>query len=63
MSKGLERYKVFLRFLRVLTCPLTALDFSSQFPVLSFQKNRLELWPHLRHREQMPQWLIFQKSR
>jgi len=34
MSKGLERYKVFLRFLRVLTRPLTALDFSSQFPVL-----------------------------
>src|SRR6516164_4674910 len=25
MSKGLERYKVILRFLRVLTCPLTAL--------------------------------------
>src|SRR4029077_11274475 len=24
MSKGLERYKVFLRFLRVLTRPLTA---------------------------------------
>src|SRR5438270_559527 len=37
MSKGLERYKVFLRFLRVLTRPLTALDFSSQFPVLSSQ--------------------------
>src|SRR5579864_3519571 len=59
MSKGLERYKVFLRFLRVLTCPLTALDFSSHFPVLNSRKTRLELWPHLRHREQMPQWLIF----
>jgi hypothetical protein len=28
MSKGLERYKVFLRFLRDLTRPLTALETS-----------------------------------
>src|SRR5580700_7527181 len=38
MSKGLERYKVFLRFLRVLTRPLTTPDFSPQVPALSFQK-------------------------
>src|SRR5215469_3214539 len=37
MSKGLERYKVFLRFLRVLTRPLTTPDFSSPLPVLSSQ--------------------------
>jgi hypothetical protein len=46
MSKGLERYKVILRFLRVLTRPLTALEnqFSvpgSQFP----EKTGLELSP------------------
>jgi hypothetical protein len=34
MSKGLERYKVVLRFLRDLTRPPTALETSSQFPVL-----------------------------
>src|SRR5436305_6430784 len=35
MSKGLERYKVFLRFLRVLTCPLTTLETSLQLIIVS----------------------------
>src|SRR6266567_2712549 len=60
MSKGLERYKVVLRFLRDLTRPLTALE--TKFSVPGSQLNRLEPSPCLRHREQMPQWLIFQKS-
>src|SRR4029077_4088238 len=60
MSKGLERYKVFLRFLRVLTRPLTALE--NQFSVTGSQLNRLEHSPYLRHREQMPQWPIFPKT-
>src|ERR1700739_2261240 len=62
MSKGLERYKVILRFLPVLTPPLTALDFSSHFPVLSSQKTRSEASPRWRHREQMPPWPIFPNS-
>jgi hypothetical protein len=34
MSKGLERYKVVLRFLRDLTRPLTALETKFSVPVL-----------------------------
>src|SRR5438477_6952766 len=43
MSKGLERYKVFLRLLRVLTRPLTSLE--TQFSVPGSKENRLEPSP------------------
>src|SRR5579864_2337702 len=62
MSKGLERYKVVLRFLRVLTRPLTALENQFSVPGSQFLEKPARTLAHLRHREQMPQWLIFQKS-
>jgi hypothetical protein len=44
-----------------LTRPLTALELQFSIPGRQFLKTGSELWPRLRHREQMPQRLVFQK--
>ncbi len=61
ISNGLERNKVFLRFLR--SCA-TASGSQNQFLVPDSQCSvePVELLPFMRHRELMPQWRMFQKS-
>src|ERR1700724_1379270 len=61
ISNGLERNKVFLRFLR--SCA-TAGGSPTQFlvPDSPCSAEPVELLPFMRHRELMPQWRRFQKS-
>src|ERR1700686_5145261 len=61
ISNGLERNKVFLRFLR--SCA-TASGSQNQFLVPDSQCSvePVELLPFMRHRELMPQRRMFQKS-
>ena len=47
MSKGLERYKVILRFLRVSRAPLTALELQFSVPGSQFSENRVRTFGHV----------------
>src|ERR1700722_14809272 len=60
ISKGLERNKVFLRFLRFSRVRRRTPESSSQFSVLSSQKTEIELSPCMRHQGPMPQRSVFQ---